>query len=352
MQSSQIPAKFPIPFANAAGGSFIRNIPVSSQIGVNAGWASLTDGFVPLNFTPIASGGVPPFGQDFNGLLNQVTGWNRWQAAGGQVSYDAAWVANSGGYPLGAVLASTIVPGNYWLSTIENNVNDPDAGGAGWISHPAMMGTGHWQWRPVAANLPGWIIANGVSIGNAASGALQRANADCQLMFVYLWTNFSNTQCPIYASGVPVARGATALADFNANRAIIPLDMRSIGIIGVDVMGSVSGSNGLFAGVPFVSGSASQVASVLGENLHTLITAELAVHAHANSLFDPGHFHTWTGLDGGGGNTYAGGNPFRAGTFNTSTNTTGITITNANAGSGAAHNNVQRSMSGYFYIKL
>jgi len=62
MLSTSIPPKFPIPFANAAGPSFIRPIPTASQIGIQDGAASLTDGFPPDCFTPVVAGGTPPFG--------------------------------------------------------------------------------------------------------------------------------------------------------------------------------------------------------------------------------------------------------------------------------------------------
>ena len=61
MLASAIPIKFPIPFGNSAGGGYIRPIPQASQIGIANGAASLTDGFPPLNFLPLGSGGVPPF---------------------------------------------------------------------------------------------------------------------------------------------------------------------------------------------------------------------------------------------------------------------------------------------------
>ena len=64
MLASQIPTKFSVPFANSAGGSYIRAIPTASQIGIVDGAASLTDGFPPLNFLTLGAGGIPPFGQD------------------------------------------------------------------------------------------------------------------------------------------------------------------------------------------------------------------------------------------------------------------------------------------------
>lgn len=132
MLKSQIPPKFPIPFANGAGVGFTRPIPQASQIGIEDGAASLTDGFPPLNFTPIGTGGVPPKGQDMNGLLTQISAWSRWAAAGAPSSYDAAFSAAVGGYPEGSILAATAGGGRYWASLVDNNVTNPDTGGAGW----------------------------------------------------------------------------------------------------------------------------------------------------------------------------------------------------------------------------
>jgi hypothetical protein len=263
MQLSNIPAKFNIPFANSAGGPFTRPIPQGSQIGVNAGYASLTDGFPPLNFLPVASGGVPPFGQDFNGLLNQATAWNRWHSAGGPVLYDATFQSAIGGYPNGAIVGSLIVQGNYWMSTVDNNVTNPDSGGAGWIVPPGMLSTGDWKFRPAAATLTGWIISNGTTIGSASSAATQRANADTQFAFTHLWNTYSNTQCPV--SG---GRGANAAADFAANKTIGTFNMQGTGIMGVDGMGGTP--TNLLNGVTVVNGSATIAGSILGEKLARL----------------------------------------------------------------------------------
>ncbi|MDE2105793.1 MAG: hypothetical protein KGL39_51690 [Patescibacteria group bacterium] len=134
MKASDIPSKFSIPFGNGAGGSYIRAVPTASQIGVNDGLASLTDGFPPLNFQPIASGGVPPFGQDMNGILNQSTAWTRWQNAGATVPYDSAFQTLIGGYPEGAVVASTTTLGLFWYCTADDNLTNPDTGGANWLA--------------------------------------------------------------------------------------------------------------------------------------------------------------------------------------------------------------------------
>ncbi|MCF3638733.1 hypothetical protein LXM94_01945 [Rhizobium sp. TRM95111] len=133
MKLIDVPDRFNIPFADSAGGGFITYpIPEASQIGISDGRASLTDGFPPQNFLPVGAGGVPPFGQDTNGLLKQITEWNRWQGAGSPVPYSSAFSTAIGGYPQGALLASTTFTG-FWLNAADDNTTDPDAGGTNWL---------------------------------------------------------------------------------------------------------------------------------------------------------------------------------------------------------------------------
>lgn len=65
----------------------------------------------------------------------------------------------------------------------------------------------------------GWVAANGDTIGSAASGATNRANADTSALFAALWGALDNTNYPIQDStGVATTRGASAAADFAANK--------------------------------------------------------------------------------------------------------------------------------------
>lgn len=134
LDQASIPPKFQIPWGNSAGSSYIRAIPQNSQIGVQRCAASLTDGFPPLTMTPISAGGCPPFGQDTNGILKQISQWSRWQGAGASVTFDAAFSAAIGGYPKNAILAQTAVAGCYWSSKVDNNTSNPDTGGTNWNS--------------------------------------------------------------------------------------------------------------------------------------------------------------------------------------------------------------------------
>ncbi|WP_312139790.1 glycine-rich domain-containing protein [Atlantibacter hermannii] len=133
MQISNLPKLLPVPFANSGSK---QDIPVASQIGVSGGRASYTDGFPPLTRTPIAAGGIPPFGTDFNGVLNDITSAIRWAQAGGGYGYDSTFSSSVSGYPVGARLANSTGDG-YWLNTVDGNTNNPETSSAtpltGWV---------------------------------------------------------------------------------------------------------------------------------------------------------------------------------------------------------------------------
>jgi hypothetical protein len=167
LPASSAPPTFPIPWANGAASAYVRAIPQASQIGVQAGAASLTDGFPPLNFTPLSQGGVPPFGQDMNGILQELSANARWFDAGGPVVWSSSFSSAIGGYPKGAIVQSATTNGLLWLSTTDNNTTNPDTGGAGWTGEiVASLG-----YTP--ANKAGDTFTGNVNVGtNSATAGL------------------------------------------------------------------------------------------------------------------------------------------------------------------------------------
>lgn len=79
----------------------------------------------------------------------------------------------------------------------------------------------------------GWVRANGRTIGNASSAATERANADTASLYSFLWTNYSDSVCAV-SSG----RGASAAADYAANKTIGLPDLRGRAFFGLDDMGN------------------------------------------------------------------------------------------------------------------
>lgn len=88
-----------------------------------------------------------------------------------------------------------------------------------------------------------------------------------------------------------------------------------------------------------------------GSEQVTLTTAQMPAHPHANSLSDPSHLHTdgpsvtaAAGLDVAARGTSAGGN-------STGASFSGVSLTNASAGGGGAHTNVQPTLVCNMIIK-
>lgn len=82
-----------------------------------------------------------------------------------------------------------------------------------------LIPTGALQYFARTTPPTGWLVTNGQTIGNGSSGGTARANSDTEDLFTVLWENFSNTLLPIQdSSGVASTRGASAAADFAANK--------------------------------------------------------------------------------------------------------------------------------------
>lgn len=217
--------------------------------------------------------------------------------------------------------------------------------------------TGDFKWSAVKAAPTGWLIANGLTIGNASSGGTARANADTVNLFTVLWVNYADAQLPIFTSaGGASSRGGSAAADFAANKRISLPDVSERVMAGWDNLATKSRMTAATQNGDTFGGAG-------GFETHALITGELAVHSHG-----PGTLAT----DTHGGHTHG----YSATVFNSQTvtgpgaaqiwnafqaSTTGSggahahgvnSGATANAGSGAAHNNLQPTIIANCLIKL
>jgi microcystin-dependent protein len=111
-----------------------------------------------------------------------------------------------------------------------------------------------------------------------------------------------------------------------------------------------SSANRLTSG--YFGASGAVMGATGGSESHALTTAQLASHTHSNTLTDPGHTHT--GSTGGANisvTSNVGATVMQPG-GSVGNSTTGITITNASAGSGNAHNNVQPTIICNYIIRI
>lgn len=156
MQVSDIPYKFAEPWAINATGTLVTD-PIPITTGGTAD-ASQSLGFPPATAIPSGAGGTPPAIWDFNGVLFYETSWSRWFQARGPIFFDSTFSTAVGGYPKGAVLASTASQVLFWISTAENNTTDPDGGS------PA-----NWESVYTSINLPGNPTTTTQVAGNAST---------------------------------------------------------------------------------------------------------------------------------------------------------------------------------------
>jgi hypothetical protein len=96
----------------------------------------------------------------------------------------------------------------------------------------ALMPVGAVQAFARSTAPTGWLAANSNTIGSASSGA-NNASADYSALFTVLWDNWTNTDLPILTSaGAASTRGASASADFAANKRLPLPDLRGIFVRG------------------------------------------------------------------------------------------------------------------------
>lgn len=108
------------PFGENAPSNAIDDIPESRSPGDLLEKATWSEGFPGLTMIPLSAGGIPPRGQDFNGVLKAISEHVVFQGGGGQYAWRQEWVDANGGYPAGAVLASNDGM-NIYVSTVDNN---------------------------------------------------------------------------------------------------------------------------------------------------------------------------------------------------------------------------------------
>lgn len=167
----------------------------------------------------------------------------------------------------------------------------------------------------VGATAPsGWIFLNGSTIGSSSSGAA-RANSDTQSLYILLWNSFTNANAPV--SG---GRGATAAADFAANKTLTVPDSR-----GKVIVSKTSG------------GTFDNLGDSVGSETHLLTANELPiVSSHTHAVGDAVNVQA--------------GSDFTV--FATSTSSPFPTQSSGGFGGGLEHNNIQPSLVLNKIIKL
>lgn len=322
-----------------------------------------------------------------------------------------AWpvVANQTG-----VFPSIYIPYGYYRRRITTadgvlisdagNIDNPQPPTAGLIvTADEIFQTGDPLPRWRTGILTGWVRMNGLTLGDASSGATEYAASDAANLFTYLWTWLPDSIAP-----VSTGRGASATADFAANKTIVIPTMQGIIAAGVDTMGAtaagriqavttcsppggsgvipVTSATGIAVGQNvWINGSAAGVVnSISGTNITISTSPAVGVNvewrssffadaqqpgqlagganatmtsdqmpSHTHTVTDPGHTHTMATLANAAYVAGAANGPISSGgltTFSTNSATTGVT--NQNTGGGHPMGILQPTRLFTWYLKL
>jgi hypothetical protein len=180
----------------------------------------------------------------------------------------------------------------------------------------------------------GWVLLAGKTMGNASSGGTERANADTVTLYTLLWNSMADAEAP-----VSTGRGASAAADYAANKTITLPDARGRSIFGKDDMGGSAASrvttaeSGIDADTLGIAGGDQR----LSQHLHaagTLAASGDGSHQHAYLLgnaIGSGRDIIDAGGDVGGANfPDSGANGTHSHALTGSTANTGSNTTSAN----------------------
>jgi hypothetical protein len=219
----------------------------------------------------------------------------------------------------------------------------------------AIWRTGDIRWLDQVAPIAGWVRDNSRYIGSATSGADERANADCQPLFEWLWNSYTGIPPVVLPS-----RGSTSLSDWTANKRIQMPDKRGFITGGLDDMGNVAAGR-WSALVPVVWGVGYVTpGGLVGDpNVHLLTNSEMPTHGHVGTTDAENQGHTHTYQQPQSINVQAGGGalgifPGQFNTFTTSDRSQSHThtFTTGNAGGGQYHSITQYTVLGTYYRKL
>lgn len=145
---------------------------------------------------------------------------------------------------------------------------------------------------------PGFVRLNGRTIGSASSGASESATADCQELFEHLWGIDANLS-------VSTGRGASANADWVANKTIALPDWRGRALAALDDMGN-SAAGRLTASYFGTAATVLGAASTPTES-KTLVTANLPPYTPSGTVASASTFTDF--IRGLGGSAPSTGGP-------------------------------------------
>lgn len=307
------------------------NKPAGSTT-VGTGWddnlreiQGVVRGWLASKGADIASAGTTDLGA-VEGHSHDITGTTNITSFGTVSAGIPKFIKFEGALTLTHNATSLILPGGENITTADGDTAVFISEGSGnWrcfgyaraaVSPNGAFSTGDVKLTLKTAADTGWVLFNDGTIGNAASSATTRANADTVALYTLLWNNTADADC-----AVSTGRGANAAADYAANKTIaLP-----------KALGRALATYGAGSGL-----TSRALAKVVGEETHTLTTGEIPAHTHQVG---------WGGAVAGSANADWGQSSVYSGSFPTNNGT-------PDGGSGGSHNVMQPTVFLNVMVKL
>lgn len=214
-------------------------------------------------------------------------------------------------------------------------------GGGSPVDATTVLSTGDMKLVYNTGILSGFVRANGRTLGNASSGATERANADTSALFVLLY----NADATLSVSG---GRGVSAAADYAANKTIALPDLRGRGIAGLDDMGNSAAGRRT---VPYTGVVATLLGVTAGSESKTLLMSNLPAYTPSGAIAAATTL-VWQPVQSGTGIGAYVPSGSGSGSLNTGVVTTAAFTGAPQGGTSAAFGTVDPTMFLTIYIKL
>ena len=130
---------YPTPISAPLAYNGTRNTIPATATGTNN--ASVEEGFPDITMISPADGGLPPFGQDMNGMLYMASDIKSYLQSGGFITFDQDECNAIGGYPEGAILGYVDESNIYHQvkSLIDDNTYN-------FVENPSYIDNIHWEY--------------------------------------------------------------------------------------------------------------------------------------------------------------------------------------------------------------
>lgn len=136
MKSTDIIKPTPL-IAPIANEGLKTSIPDSAT---GSNYASIEEGFPEITMKAPADGGLPPWGQDFNGMFYLMSSQTCFLQNGGQITFDQNVSNKIGGYPEGAIL--DYIDENQAYSKVKSLIDDNTYN---FVTTPSYIDGVHWE---------------------------------------------------------------------------------------------------------------------------------------------------------------------------------------------------------------